>query len=241
MVAKAAKLADRVTAGLRAEIRTCRRMPGTKLRMGDIVERYGVSLGAVREALSSLAAEGVVVAEPQKGFRVAPVSLDELRDLTRTRIDVESLCLARAIETGGLAWRTRVVGAAYALEQTDQYEAPATGDGPPTLAEGWSIAHREFHEALVSGCASPILLGVRADLYRRSERYRYLSVPLDSRERDVGAEHRAIAEAVLVGDSAASCRLMAAHLQTTTRIILASADRLGDVFDDPDEVAAAGS
>ena len=131
-----------------------------------------------------------------------------------------------------------MVGASYALEQVPRHEPSGATTSRRRSAESWSDAHDEFHEALVSACASPILLDFRRGLFRRSERYRRLSMPLGEGERDVGAEHRAIAEAVLAADTGLSCRLIAAHLQTTTRIILDSADRLGGVFDEPGEPAA---
>src|SRR5712672_2028195 len=71
---------------LRADILACRLRPGVKLQINLLAEDLGVSLSGVREALSKLSAEGLVVAEPQRGFRVAPVSLEDLGDLTMTRI-----------------------------------------------------------------------------------------------------------------------------------------------------------
>ena len=96
---------DRVFGAVRADILGCRLLPGGKLRINEIAERNDVSLGAVREALSRLGAEGLVVAESQKGFRVAPLSADDFRDLTDARIEIEKLTLARSIARGGLSER----------------------------------------------------------------------------------------------------------------------------------------
>ena len=68
----------------------------------------------MREALSRLATSGFVVAEDQRGFRVADVSAAELTDITDTRIHVECEALRRAIAQGGLtgksAWPARITG-----------------------------------------------------------------------------------------------------------------------------------
>src|SRR5271157_1164652 len=53
----------------------------------------GSEPGAVREALSRLSAEGLVIAESQKGYRVAPLSADELLDLTEARVEIERIAL----------------------------------------------------------------------------------------------------------------------------------------------------
>src|SRR5438132_9546483 len=84
--------------GLRADLLACRIPPGSRLKIQELCTRLSVSLGAIREALSRLTSEGLVVAEPQRGFRAAPISAEDLSDLTRTRIKIESLCLRRAIE-----------------------------------------------------------------------------------------------------------------------------------------------
>jgi len=84
-------LTSAVLAHVRAEVLSCRLKPGGKLLIAGLATRFGVSLSAVREALARLAAEGLVKAEDQRGFRVSPVSIEDLRDITRTRIALEGL------------------------------------------------------------------------------------------------------------------------------------------------------
>src|ERR1700678_3888046 len=82
---------------LRADLLACRIRPGERVKINDVCRQFAVSLGAVREALARLTSEGLVVAEPQRGFRAAPITADELRDLTMVRIEIEGLCLRRAV------------------------------------------------------------------------------------------------------------------------------------------------
>src|SRR2546427_10363995 len=97
-------LTSAVFAQLRAEILSCRLTPGEKFLIAGLARRFGVSLSAVREALSRLAAEDLVQAEDQRGFRVSPVSIGRLRDITKARIDIEAVVLRRAIELGDAGW-----------------------------------------------------------------------------------------------------------------------------------------
>ena len=90
--------------GLRADLLACRIIPGKKLKIQDLCDRFSVSLGAVREALSRLTSEGLVVAEPQRGFRAAPISAADLVDLTMVRVEIDTLCLKRAIAGGNVDW-----------------------------------------------------------------------------------------------------------------------------------------
>ncbi len=201
---------------LRADLLACRLRPGARLTISDLCGQLGANLSAVREALSRLTSEGLVVAEPQRGFRVAPISADELRDLTAVRADIEGMCLERAIAAGDVGWESQLVAAFHRLSRTPERE-PAD---PQRMNEAWSAAHSAFHEALVSACGSPWLLRLRAILYAQSERYRRLSVPLAEVARDLNREHQAIMEAALARDAGQARALMARHVELTTRVLL---------------------
>ena len=58
--------------------------PGSPLRLADLSARYDMGFSPLREALNRLQAERLVIAEALRGFRVAPLSLDEMRGRHRT-------------------------------------------------------------------------------------------------------------------------------------------------------------
>jgi DNA-binding GntR family transcriptional regulator len=212
-------LAGDVYESLRSEILTCRIEPGSKIRINDLCSQMGVNLGAVREALSKLSSEGLVTAEAQKGFRVAPVSRQELVDLTSTRVDIEHLCLTDAIACGDVIWESQIVASLHHLSRLPERDL----EDPARLSESWVVAHGAFHLALVAACKNAVKMRIRASLYDQSERYRRLSVPARGHaRRDTLAEHKAIAEAVLGRDLSRSTELMASHLNKTTEILLAA-------------------
>lgn len=208
-------IANDVYEQLRHDIISCRLLPGSKINIQALVQKYEVSLGAVREALSKLSAEGLVNAKAQRGYTVADVSPEDLAELTDARVRIEQECLKLAIAKGGLDWETDIVAALHRLSHTP-YTMP--GD-PAVLDQRWVKAHREFHRSLVSACGNRWLLRIRAQLYDQSERYRQLSVPLARTERDVALEHRNIAEAVIGRDAARACTAIASHMWTTTQIV----------------------
>ncbi len=100
---------DAAYAALRDAILSCRLEPGAKIKINDAAAEFDFSPGAVREALSRLAAERMAVATAQKGFTVAAISAEELIDLTRTRISIEQLCLRSAIANGDVEWEADIV------------------------------------------------------------------------------------------------------------------------------------
>ena len=201
---------------LRADLLACRLQPGARLKINELCSTFSVSLSAVREALSRLTSEGLVVAEPQRGFRVAPISAEELRDLTRVRAHIEGLCLEHAIAVGDVGWEAQLVAAFHRMSRTPEREP----DDPQRMDEAWSTAHAAYHAALVAGCDSPWLLRMRAILYTQSERYRRRSVPLAKVARDLNREHQDIMEAALARDATRAKALMTQHLELTTQVLL---------------------
>ena len=85
--------AQAVQARLAEEILSGRLAPGTRLRLQSLCETYEVSMSPLREALSGLAGRRLVAQEGQRGFRVATATPDDLRDVTETRIHIETLAL----------------------------------------------------------------------------------------------------------------------------------------------------
>ena len=203
---------------IRSQILASRLRPGEKINISDICSRMKFSLGTVREALARLTAEELVQLQPNKGFRVAPVTIAELTDLTETRILIECECLMRSITCGDLSWEAEIVSALFTLSKT-ALKDPAD---PGQIKVEWADVHRRFHRALVSRCGSPWLLKLRETLYDQSERYRSLSVPLDPTDRDVGLEHQKIADAAIARDVNRACELIRHHLLRTTQILLKS-------------------
>jgi len=166
-----------------------------------------------------LASEGFVVSEPQRGFRVTPLDLDELADLTNTRCQIEELCIRDSIAHGAIEWETSLIAALHRLSRT-----PVQADGDSKrYGEAFAAAHNIFHEAVVGACASRWLLQVRQLLSTQQERYRWLSRPLAKTERDLDKEHSAIARAALDRDADATVALMTEHLQKTASIVLEAA------------------
>src|SRR5215813_12994369 len=92
---------DEVVDGLRREILDGTLPGGARLVEQELTERYGVARHSLRAALRALAAEGLVVVEPNRGARVAKLSPQDITWLyeLRTALEVEAARLA--LERGG--------------------------------------------------------------------------------------------------------------------------------------------
>ncbi len=211
-------LTSAIYARLRADILAGRCRPSEKLLIAPIGRRFSVSLAAVREALSRLVADGLVIAEDQRGFRVSPLSLADLHDVTHTRIELECLALRRAIARGDAAWERELEAAWDALRRTPY----GTPEERLRHSAEWSVLHGRFHHALVAACGLEWLLRFRATLYEQSERYRLLGRVVSAGARDVTDEHRRIVEAALARDSDTAEAALARHFQLTADTIAAA-------------------
>jgi DNA-binding GntR family transcriptional regulator len=214
-------LADRAYAAIRKDVLGGRLAPGERLKLAELQSRYGLGISPLREALMRLAAEGLLIAEGQRGFAVAAVSLEELRDLAATRQRLETAALRDAIAKGDEEWEAGVVASFHRLSRT-----PLPADASQfEAAHLWEQRHRAFHHALVAACGSPWTLRLIGQLVDQTERYRRARLlaarPRTSLARDVDAEHRAILEAVLARNAGEAARLLAAHLARTADLVAA--------------------
>jgi DNA-binding GntR family transcriptional regulator len=209
---------EQVYGRMRADILAGRLTPGAKLPFAELVARYGGSTSVIREGLSRLVEQGLVHAEPQHGFRVVPLSISDLDDLTTARCELEGLVLRLSIEAGDLEWESEIVAAHHTLERTPM----AAGDDPGVMSDDWRAAHARFHNALISGCSNVRLRTMASSLRDAAELYRSWSGPLGHDEhRDVPAEHEAIAEAVLARDADRAVAELSKHLRRTADALIA--------------------
>jgi len=191
--------------------------PGKKLKIQDLALDLRVSPSAVREALSRLVPEQLVISRDQRGFVVAPLSIADLEDLTDLRCEIESIALRRSVERGDIEWEARVIAAGHrlrALPKPDSGRSPGAAD--------WIASHADYHAALVSGCGSKRLMALHAQLYEQSERYRMLSTFAES-DRDVEAEHQKLVEMALARDADGLIESTVAHIRHTTDLIVEAA------------------
>jgi DNA-binding GntR family transcriptional regulator len=206
-------LIERTYAQLRDDIVEGRLPPGARLRVEHLRKRYGVGAGTLREALTRLVSDALVITEGQRGFRVAPIAIEDLIDLTRLRLHIELEALRQSIRCGDAAWRRRVQSAFDAISA---YEQPIR----PEHRRRWEFLNTRFHEALIAAHASPWTMRILRLLARHGERYRRFAMNLPGSQRDVHAEHRQIFEAAMSGEEARAALALEAHIRATPDLLI---------------------
>ena len=183
--------------------------PRAKLRVEELRARYQVSSSTIREALLLLVADALVTSEGQRGFRVAPVSLDDFREITNLRKMMETSALRESIALGDDNWESGVVAAFHKLSLIDTRRMRKSED----VAREWNERNHAFHEALIAASKSNWVRHFRRILYHSSERYRALSLAILNVRPGVGQEHKGIMDAALARDADLACRLTEAHIE----------------------------
>lgn len=201
-------LSDEAYSRLRHDVIQGEFAPGAKLGIEQLRSAYKVGATPLREALHRLSAEGFVVTEGQRGFRVAELSARELRELTELRIVIEGLALRESLEQADDDWESRLVVAFHHLQKIEKQSEP-----DPAL---WEARNKEFHLALISGCESRWLLRIYALLYDQHKRYRIIARN-DPAGRDIHSEHVAIMDAALAHDIPALLAAHETHIRNTAR------------------------
>lgn len=206
---------------MRTDIISCVLKPDAKLRFEALRDTYGASFSTLREALARLVAEGLVVAEEHRGFVVAPVSVEDLEDLTNVRVLIEKECVALSIINGDDGWEANILSAFHRMDRLQDRLGSHY-----YLSEEWAKLHRDYHYSLVAACGSANLLHIRERLFEKAHRYRRMSSQFRTHWRPKDAEHRTIMDAVISRNTIAAQELMDRHIRETTENVIKYAGHL---------------
>ncbi len=217
-----ATLASTVYDRLRTDILAGELKPGHQLRIEFLGKRYRTGHIPLREALNRLSSDGLVERRDQRGFRVAPVSAADLRELTKTRCLVEGAALSESIAARSAAWEEGIVLAYHRLSRTPRSTSRTQYNANPA----WEPLHREFHRSLIAACGSRWLLNFCMQLADQSYRYRQLAFKQAFPLRNDTDGHRAIMQSAIDGDSKKAVRLLQAHVRFTADTMLKNGDAL---------------
>lgn len=205
--AESEAVGDSVYRRVRTDIIFGRLAPGRKLKLEQMRKDYEASVSTLREILNRLASEGLVVAEGQRGFEVAPVSAENLREVAALRELLECYALEQSFAAGDLNWEAHVVAAHYKLAQMEARMLA----GDKSVTEQWKRYDWEFHQALISACGSRVLMDTHAVIFDKYLRYQMIS--LTFRGQIAADEHRQMLDAALKRDAVAAQAVLRKHVR----------------------------
>jgi DNA-binding GntR family transcriptional regulator len=189
---------------------------GTRLGEVELAARLGVSRTPVREALSRLAAEGLVEVSPNRGARVASWSPAELEGIFELRAVLEPRLTALAVP------RADDQDVRLLAELADEMLRVGT-PGPAQDLDALVPLNRRFHDRLVDLADHPALAAALASAVRGPVVRRNFHTYDESSLRRSLAHHAEIAAAVRAGDSDWAGAVMRAHISNARAVMLRAA------------------
>jgi DNA-binding GntR family transcriptional regulator len=186
--------------------------PGEKLYAERLAEQWGVSATPLRETFQRLAGEGLVVIEPQRGARVAPVSVEVAAEIYEMRLLLDPVAIAQSVREGE-------ADAAFGREVSAAFDALTRRRS----ASAFHDAHREFHIVLISRCPNQRMLAQIAQLLEHSQRFQAIGFGTAGRNGDAATEHRALRDAAVEGRADDAAAVLRHHLDSTLSAVRNSA------------------
>ncbi|PUB26961.1 GntR family transcriptional regulator [Promicromonospora sp. AC04] len=193
-----------VDADIRTLILEGELVPGQRLIESELVERFGASRAAVRDAFGRLEGEGLVERVQNRGARVRVIPFDEAIEITEVRRALESLCARKAAERITDDEIAELRGVA-----TQMVDAATSGDVGEYAMLNRQL-HARIHEISGQRTARTLIVRLRGQLVRHQ--YRLAMKP--GRPAKSVKEHVAIVEAICARDRSAAEAAMAAHIDS---------------------------
>lgn len=209
-------VSDVVLRQIREDIISGRLAPGAKIKLEQAKERYSISVSSLREILSRLTTEHLVLAEGQRGFEVSPASRKELEELGDLRIVLETHAIALSFAAGNLEWEGRIVAAHHKLAAAEK--TLLSGDVSRTI--DWVRYDWEFHQAIVSACNSTTLMTILSSVFDRFLRYHMLARSF--RGQPVVDDHKLLFKLALKRDVEGAQAVVRQHIQSGVDHVLKS-------------------
>ncbi|WP_299138419.1 GntR family transcriptional regulator [uncultured Tateyamaria sp.] len=190
---------------LRRMIVTGALAPGVKLKIDNLKDVLELGASPIREALSLLTSDQLVVRLDQRGFRTAETSRENFEEILELRCTLEGKALRQSMENASDDHNEALILAHHRMTRAERSDH-----------ENFERHHKDFHMALISNCGSPLLMRFCDQLYDLNIRYRYIAGASSNYDgRSVDAEHQHILDAVLGGDAQSAEEQLVAHYRVT--------------------------
>lgn len=191
--------------------------PGEPVSERSLQDRYGMSRTPIRAALATLVAEGLVQRASRGSYIVAPIDLQEIRDLFEYREELEAVSVrlaCRGLDPGALATLRQTVDRG----RTD------------FRAEDWLASGLDVHVELAGLSGNPFLRDAVRSAVGRALRLRWL-LASDPEQRDTAwQEHTRVLDLIEGGNADAAEREIRAHTRHVRDQILDAVGRARSVL-----------
>jgi DNA-binding GntR family transcriptional regulator len=194
--------------------------PGTRLLVSDLARALQMSQTPVREALSMLEKERLIERQPQKGYRVCTLSLQEVEDLYDLRIALEVLAVRQAARRMTPGDRKRLTATLNEFGRLLR-----SGRKKPVLERG-----QDFHMIVLEASGNRSLAEAGRTVLDRIWVIQNINLLTADHLADAHPEHVAILAAMKRGDGESAAALMRKHLGLAKDFVLSRLRNSEDIL-----------
>lgn len=186
--------------------------PGTRLDEVKLTERFGVSRTPIREALTRLTAQGILVPGEKRGVQVAEYTREQLAQMFESMHEIEAACARIASQRLTLLSRAEIQAA-----QTACVAAAQKGELKEYLR-----ANEAFHQAIYRATGNPYMAEIASEFRSRTGPFR--AKKFATREDMVmsAESHQELIDGIFSEDSKAASEGMRAHMTASFMQTLAA-------------------
>lgn len=177
-----------------------------------MAEATGFGRTPVREALRRLVSEGLVEVRPRKGYRVTPITLDDVQHVFELRLLLEpaavELAIARSTDEELAALRPLAM--AHGTHRS-------TADGS---YEQYLVDHIGFHVAVADRSGNPRLARAIRDLLAERRRLAFLVATNRQSDAEPDVEHHELYDAIVHRDAERAKAIVVAQIEQHRRRVI---------------------
>lgn len=209
-MARQTVLRQHVYEQIKHDIITCKLAPGDPLSENQFVDRFQVSKTPIREALTSLVQDGLVEYTPNRGFRVTPISVADIKEIFEARIFFEEEIFRLAVKKISDA----------EIDELEKHNWVNGDAKSPDHAEDFLESNWKFHAMLAAASRNSRLLWYYETLMNEAQRLFYMDISQHNREFQWGHGHEGIIQALRNRDEEAGVTAIRDTLERARKRVL---------------------
>jgi DNA-binding GntR family transcriptional regulator len=203
-------LTDKAYEAVKRAILECELPPGSEVTARELAVRLGLGKVPLREALIRLAQEGLLQPIPRSGYRITPVTVQDVQEIFALRLLLEP---AAARQAAGRIDREL-------LSHLDQLCKAGYEPGNRASESAFLRANREFHVAIANATGNHRLARVLGQLLEETERLFHLGLAVRDRSDEMKHEHQELLVALASGNAEAAAQSTIRQIESARKMVM---------------------
>ncbi|HEY4133575.1 MAG TPA: GntR family transcriptional regulator [Alphaproteobacteria bacterium] len=195
---------------IRRDIIRCVLRPDEEITESQLAARYGFGKAPIRSALLRLAQDEMVVSYPRRGYVIAPITLEYVKDLFDYRAIVEPAAVRLAIGNVDEA----------ELRELDRICTAGYVPGDRESEQSFLANNKAFHVALARASGNRKLAGNLERLLDEMERLFHVGLSIRDRTKEMQHEHKSLIDALMAGDAVKAEEAVVEQIESARQMVL---------------------